>query len=518
VQSFLEEGMRLSDFILYDLVERGSELYPESVAFIDGQKRIRYGEFKTMVDSLANGLKHQGLAQGDRIGVIAKNSVEFLALLFASSRMGIMIVPLNTRLTEQEMQSMLQDANPALIFADDDFQERLERIASMLVGLKGFYSMGKGSRRFLDFSTLLLQNRIANEIEGNPENGLAILYTAAVHGKAKGAILTNSNFIAANFHQMSFLQFTSNDINLNLLPLYHIGGLASALAVFHFGGVNILMPKFEPEKVLEWIEREKVSLFTTFPPILTSVLDSQEKISADISSIRCINGLEHPDTISRLKSKSTAKFFTGYGQTETTGVVTLGLFDEMPGSAGRPSPLARIKLVNDYDEEVAMGSPGEIVVRGPLVFKGYWNLEKDTEYTFRGGWHHTGDVGRFDSDGYLWYMKRKAEKELIKPGGENVYPAEVEKAVLQFPGIKEVVVIGIPHPKWGEGIKAICVVEVGFSADEQEIIDFVAGKIARYKKPHFVEFVSSLPKDEAGFIDRKKVEAIYGNKQNAGDD
>jgi len=504
--------MELSDLIVYDLVGRGSELYPESLAIIDGERRIRYGEFKTLVDSLATGLKLRGLSHGDRIAVVAQNSPDFLALFFASSCIGTTVVPVNTRLTEEEMQFIFQDSNPALIFADDVFQEGLNKIASTLTGLKGLFSLGKPGHRLQGFDTLLAQSQTSKEMEGSPRDGLAILYTAAIHGRPRGAILTNGNFIASNLHQMSFLQFSTKDVNLNFLPFYHIGGLASALAVFHFGGANVLMARFEPEKALDWIEKEKVSLFTTFPPILATLLDCQEKMPANISSLRCVNGIDHPDNINRLKIKSRAKFFVGYGQTETTGVVTFGLFDERPGSAGRPSPLARIKLVDDYDQEVPSDSPGEIVIRGPLVFKGYWNLEKDTEHTFRGGWHHTGDVGRFDSDGYLWYVKRKAEKELIKPGGENVYPAEVEKVILQFPGVKETVVIGIPHPKWGEGIKAVCVVEEGFSATEQQIIDFVGGKIARYKKPHYVEFVSSLPKDEAGFIDREKVKTIYGVK------
>jgi acyl-CoA synthetase (AMP-forming)/AMP-acid ligase II len=502
--------MGLTDLTVYDLVERGSELYPESLAIIDGERRIRYRDFKALVDSLANGLELQGLTPGARIGVVAQNSVEFLALFFASSLIGTMVVPVNTRLTEKEIESILEDADPSLIFADEPFQEGLYKMASTFNRLKGLFSLGRDGPRYQSFNTLVVGTSSSREIKGNPQDGLAMLYTAAVHGKPRGAVLTNSNFIASNLQQIYFLQLSSKDVHLNILPFYHIGGLASALAVFHFGGVNVLTAKFEPEKALEWIEKGKVTLFTTFPPILASLLDCQEKMSADISSLRCINGLDHPDNISRLRKKSTAKFYTGYGQTETTGVVTFGLFDERPGSAGRPSPLARIKLVDDYDQEVPSGSPGEIVVRGPLVFKGYWNLEKDTEYTFRGGWHHTGDVGRFDSDGYLWYVKRRAEKELIKPGGENVYPAEVEKVILEFPGVKEAVVIGVPHPKWGEGIKAVCVVEKGFPASEQEIIDFVGGKIARYKKPHFVQFVSSLPKDEAGFIDREKVKAIYG--------
>ena len=184
--------------------------------------------------------------------------------------------------------------------------------------------------------------------------------------------------------------------------------------------------------------------------------------------------------------------------------------EERPGSAGKPTPLSRVALFDDLDNEVPVGTPGEICVRSPVVFLGYWGREEDTAYTFRNGWHHTGDIGRFDEDGYLWYVKRKAEKELIKPGGENVYPAEVEKTILEHPDVAEVSVIGVADKQWGEAIKAICVLEPGKSLEPQELIDFVASKIARYKKPKYVVFASNLPKTGDGAIDREKVKAEHG--------
>jgi long-chain acyl-CoA synthetase len=184
---------------------------------------------------------------------------------------------------------------------------------------------------------------------------------------------------------------------------------------------------------------------------------------------------------------------------------------ERPGSAGRPGPLVDLKIVDEFDREVEMGKPGEILIRGPLVFQGYWDEVELTKYTFREGWHHTGDMGRLDEEGFLWFVGRKAEKELIKPGGENVYPVEVEKIILEHPYIQEVSVIGVPDPKFGEGIKAICVLKPNAKLTEQELIDFVAGKIARYKKPGYVDFVTALPKRGDGSIDRIAVKAMYGS-------
>jgi len=186
--------------------------------------------------------------------------------------------------------------------------------------------------------------------------------------------------------------------------------------------------------------------------------------------------------------------------------------EERPGSAGKPTPLSKVALFDADDNEVPVGTPGEICVRYPVVFLGYWGRDEDTAYTFRNGWHHTGDIGRFDEDGYLWYVKRKAEKELIKPGGENVYPAEVEKTILEHGDVAEVSVIGVADEKWGEAIKAVCILEPGKSLEPQELIDFVASKIARYKKPKHVVFVDSLPKTQDGEIDRDQVKKEHGGK------
>ena len=202
-----------------------------------------------------------------------------------------------------------------------------------------------------------------------------------------------------------------------------------------------------------------------------------------------------------------------YGQTETSCVATYGRYDDRPGSAGRVIALADVRLVDDDDRPVAAGEVGEIVMKGPMVFKGYWNLPEDTARTLRNGWHHTGDLGRFDADGFLLYAGRKAEKELIKPGGENVYPAEVEKAILEHPCVAKTVVFGVPDPKWKEGIKAVCVLTPGAALTAEELIRFVGDRIASYKKPQYVQFVDDLPELADGSPDRAKVKAACGGGQ-----
>jgi long-chain acyl-CoA synthetase len=223
-------------------------------------------------------------------------------------------------------------------------------------------------------------------------------------------------------------------------------------------------------------------------------------------------GLDAPDTIERYQQTTGGTFYSMYGQTETSCLTTLGRYDDRPGAAGQPIALGLVELVDDNDNPVPAGQEGEITLIGPMVFKGYWNLDDDNAHTFRNGRHHTGDMGRFDEDGFLWYAGRKPEKELIKPGGENVYPAEVEQVILEHPAVAQTVVFGVPDPKWKEGIKAVCVLETDQSLTAGELIEFVGQRIARYKKPQYIEFVASLPEKD-GAIDRQAVKVRYGGDQ-----
>jgi long-chain acyl-CoA synthetase len=219
--------------------------------------------------------------------------------------------------------------------------------------------------------------------------------------------------------------------------------------------------------------------------------------------------MDSPDTIERfLKNNPGAAFYSLYGQTEVMPVSGCDV-KEKPGSIGRPALMTRVAIFDDSDRELPSGKQGEICVHSPSVFLGYWNLEADTAYTSRNGWHHTGDRGRIDEAGYLYYLGRNPEKELIKPGGENVYPAEVEKVILSHGDVEEVAVIGIPDAQWGEAVLAVCVLKKGRRLKDTELIEFVASRIARYKKPKHVLFVDHLPKKAGGETDREAVKKIY---------
>ena len=504
--------MGLQDFTVYDMIARNANLFARREAWISDRNRVTFLDFYNHIQALAYSLETGGLKKGDRIGILSRNCYEFVLLYGAAAKLGAIILPLNWRLSAPEVEYILSDCQPRFLFVGTDHKTTIRALMPKLGFIEKFYSFGEAEDEFAAFSTLMKERGPAKQVDIQGSDPFLIIHTAAVAGKPRGATLSHGNIIAGNLQHMATMGLREGDSYLHMLPLFHIADLALSFAVMHAGGKNVLMTKFDPELALELVEKEKITTFGEFPPMLGMLLEKLEAKDYDISSLKHVGGIDHPSNIEKLKKRANVEFWIGFGQSETTGMVTVCAHSERPGSAGKEGPLAKIKLVDDYDRDVPVGSQGEICVRGPLVFLGYWNLEEDNRYTFRQGWHHTGDIGRLDENGYLWYVKRKAEKELIKPGGENVYPAEVEKAILEHPEIAEVSVIGVRDREWGEAIKAVCVRKPGSSLTQQGLIDFVASKIARYKKPKYVDFIPALPKTQDGSTDREKVKAEYGKE------
>lgn len=502
--------MGLYDFTVYDLIARNARIFPRREAWVFDNRRVTFHEFLNDIIMLSCGLQESGLKKGDRIGVLSQNCYEFVLLYGAASQLGAIMLPLNWRLTPPEVEYILSDGTPRIFFVGPEYKAMARELRGRLGFIEKLYTFGAGDGEFAAFSTLMAEAGKVKEVDIRQSDPYLIIHTAAVAGKPRGATLSQGNIVASNIQHMSTVGLTEEDSYLHLLPLFHIADLALSFSVMHAGGKNVLMPKFDPDLALQLIEKEKITTIGEFPPMLGMLLEKLEGKNYDTSSLKHVAGIDHPSNIEKLKKKANAEFWIGFGQSETSGMVTVCPYAEKPGSAGKEGPLVKIKLVDGQHGEVPVGTPGEICVRGPMVFLGYWNLEEDTRYTFREGWHHTGDIGRLDENGYLWYVKRKAEKELIKPGGENVYPAEVEKVILEHPEVAEVSVIGVRDPEWGEAIKAICVLKPGSVLTVQGLIDFVASRIARYKKPKYVDFVPALPKTQDGSIDREKVKAEYG--------
>ena len=504
--------MGLYDFSLYDLIRRNAQCFRDRPAWldVDTATSVSFGEFSAQVDRLAAGLERAGIGAGDRIGVVGKNSLAFFRIYGAAAALGAIVLPVNWRLSAREVAFNLNDGTPAIVFGDAEFGDMLTQIRDQLPSVKRFVNLTENGL-FDPMDGLMIDAAFGSpSIEA--EAGLVIIHTAAVAGRPRGALVSHANLLCASLHLNYCFGLSPDDVHLNLLPLFHVAGLFMAVNAFHAGALNVNMAKFDPDTAVDLIQRHKVSLLFDFSPILGAILDAQAKSGADISSLRAVMGLDAPETIERYQKATGGSFFNMYGQTETSCLTTMGPYDDRPGSAGRPIPLGLVELVDDTDHLVATGQVGEITLKGPMVFKGYWGLADDNAHTFRNGRHHTGDLGRFDEDGFLWYAGRKPEKELIKPGGENVYPAEVEKVICDHPAVEQSVVFGVPDPKWKEGIKAVCVLTPDQALTARELIDFVGGRIARYKKPQYVQFVDSLPQKN-GAIDREAVKTLYGGDQ-----
>jgi acyl-CoA synthetase (AMP-forming)/AMP-acid ligase II len=507
--------MGLYDLTFYDVVNRNAVTFRDKQAWfeLENERSLTFAQFKEQVDCLAAGLQKQGVGKGDRIGVLSKNNSEYFLLFGAAAALGAIMLPISWRLSSDEVCFNLSDGAPKLVFADGESQDLIRGMEGKLPSVQAYYGLGPGNEGFMDFSTLLGGGEDFKPVTVATDDGFVIIHTAAVAGRPRGALLSHGNVLFADIHFDYFMNVTSRDVHLSFLPFFHVGGLFMATAAFHAGALNVNMGKFDAGRASEVIQKKRITFMMVFSPVLATILEESQKKGIDVKGLRAVTGIDTPETIEKYQKSTGGCFYSMYGQTETSCLATFAPYSDKPGSAGRVLPLAQVRLVDDYDRTVPAGQVGEIAMKGPMVFKGYWNLPEDTAYTFREGWHHTGDLGRFDQDGFLWYAGRKAEKELIKPGGENVYPAEVEKAILQHPAVEKVVVFGVPDPKWKEGIKAVCQLKQGQTLKPQALIDFVGERIARYKKPRYVEFVSPLPLTEDGSPDRAKIKALYGGQQ-----
>jgi long-chain acyl-CoA synthetase len=471
---------------------------------------LTFAEYKIQVDSFAAGLAAIGIKKGDRLGAVGKNSLEFFLLYGAAAALGAIVLPVNWRLSIDEMIYNLNDCQAIIAFVDAEFQPQLEAKRQALPTVTALYNFKGDQGSAKSFATLLGTGEPLCRSDVAAEDGFVIIHTAAVAGRPRGALLSHGNVLLAGMHFNYYMGLGERDVHLNLLPLFHVAGLFLAISSFHAGAVNLNISKFEAKSGAHLVVEHGVTLLFDFPPILDSLLKAAREEGLQLTSLKAVVGLGTAATIEEFHKVTGGSYYVMYGQTETSCLATMGKYSDRPGSAGKVVLLADVQLVNEQDLAVAIGEVGEIAVKGPMVFKGYWNLPEDNAYTFRQGWHHTGDLGRFDGDGFLFYAGRKAEKELIKPGGENVYPAEVEKIILQHPSVAKTVVIGVPDPKWKEGIKAVCQLHAGKELTAVELIRFVGERIASFKKPQYVEFVGELPCKADGSLDRQRVKSLYG--------
>ena len=482
-----------------ELVRAAAQATPDKPALVFHHETTTWSELDALVSAAARGLLALDLVAGDRVAVHLGNVPEFAVVYFAALRAGLVALPVNTGYTADELGHVLSDSGARVIVTGSSTVDLVAGLAEHVVVA--------GSPSY----TQLLSGPGALEAVGGGEDLAVLLYTSGTSGRPKGAMLTHRALLA-NLEQTSRIDppvVAPDDVVLLVLPLFHVFGLNGALGqvAFH-GATGVLAERFDPVETLELVRREGVTNVVGAPPMyvawsmLPDVGDAFTSVRLALSGAAPLP----PNVLHRVLDVTGHHVFEGYGLTETAPVLTTTLMSEVakPGSIGRPVPGVELKLLDAQGRPVEEGDPGEIVVRGANLFSGYW--PGGAEGPDGDGWFATGDVAVYDDDGDLFLVDRR--RELILVSGFNVYPREVEDVIADHPAVAEVAVIGIAHPYTGESVKALVVLrpEVRLTADE--VIAHAAVRLARFKCPTAVEFVSELPHSATGKVSKGRLREL----------
>lgn len=477
---------------LSELLRGSARSKPDKIALVstgDGS-RTTFAELDRLADRVAATLRARGVSAGDRVAIAMHNVVGFPAAYFGILRMGGVVVPVNVMLTESEVTKVLTDSGAKLVLAAPPFTATMEAAAS---------GVGIDVISTDDWESRLSEPDGVDDAAAEDDDLAVLAYTSGTTGEAKGAMLTHGNLLA-NLHQQMDIpeaHVTDDDVLFLSLPLFHIFGLNVTLGLLAMNAATgVLVERFEPIAALEAIQREKVTILFGAPTMYSAWVNTPGADQYDMSSVRFAVSGAAPLSESTLRTFSDlfgVEIFEGYGLTETAPTLWSNRMVEhpRPGSVGKPLPRVEFRLIDEEGHDVEVGDPGEVVVRGPNVFKGYWNRPEETENAFFHGWFRTGDVGVLDEEGYLYLVDRK--RDLIIVSGFNVFPSEVEHALLENPKVAEAAVVGVPHPYTGEAVKAYVVLAGGQSASEEELIADVETRVARFKTPNAIEIVPDLP-------------------------
>jgi long-chain acyl-CoA synthetase len=509
----------LSLHTLADIPRAHARTHPERRALAFEGRDTTYGELDERASRVAQALAARGLRAGDRIAYLGKNSDRYYELLFGAARAGVVMTPVNWRLAPAEAQYIIEDCDARMLFVGAEFVDRVAAYAPVrrvadIVGMEQPYN-GVAFDEWRDSHPAR-----DPEMRVPPEAPAVQLYTSGTTGHPKGAVLTHANFLAmpASRPELPWSVWTEEDVSLAAMPCFHIGGTGWGILGLRAGALNVVMREFDPTKVLEIIERWRISKLFLVPAAMHVVVRDPRARQIDYSQLKYMLYGASPMPPALLKECMDVfgcGFVQLYGMTETTGTVTaLGPEDhERAGnkrmnSAGKPLPGVEVAILDPSGRRLPPNDVGEIAVRSPTNMLGYWKLPDATAKTIEAGnWLRSGDAGYMDEDGYVYIHDRV--KDMIISGGENIYPAEVEKAIFGHPDVADVAVIGVPSERWGEEVKAIVAPRPGSAQDAASIIEWARERIAHYKAPKSVDFVASLPRNASGKILRRELREPY---------
>ena len=489
-----------------NLLRGTAQRLPDKVALIapDGAT-VDFATWDREADRVATALRVAGVGNGDRVALALNNLVHFPFAYFGILRAGAVAIPLNIFLTEAEVARILTDAGARAAITAPPFEDVIRSAQDQVDSLETVLSVREWDA--------IAPQQVSPVEASTGEDDLAVLaYTSGTTGEPKGAMLSHRNLLANLSQQMQVPQSArEDDVFLLALPLFHIFGLNVTLGLLAMNGATgLLLDKFEPIPSLRLVEEHKVTVLFGAPTMYTAWVETPGIDQYDLSCVRlAISGAAPlaPHVLHRFKELFGIDIWEGYGLTETSPTLTTNRMtnDPRPDSVGLPLPDVELRIVDEDGKDVELGDTGEIIVRGPNVFQGYWQRDEETAAAFVDGWFRTGDVGVRDEEGYIYLVDRK--RDLIIVSGFNVFPSEVEVALLKNPKIAEAAVIGVPHPYTGEAVKAFVVLEQGASATPSELLADVEQRLARFKCPRAIEIVEDLPHLLTGKILRRALKA-----------
>lgn len=497
-------------------IAKWSTIQPKKIALVFEGASFSYRQFSERIHRLCNALLARNVKKSDRIGLLLYNCNQYLEAYFAISRVGAIAVPLNYRLAPPELGYLLNDSGAEWLIFGEQFVQTVDWLRPRIPVKKGGY-LGVGST--LPEWALNFERVIARYSPEAPrlswkvgvQDNHVIMYTSGTTGLPKGAVLPHRKTFYNCLNAEIFFELKPSDIMLIVVPLFHSAGLfITASPMYYQGGTVILHRRFDPERVMEDIQRYRVNKFLAITTMYNLMLQKGNLGTYDISSLETcfIGGERVPPSLVETYREHGLSLRQIFGQTETSILLWTTEQDAMskPAAVGKPVFHCEIRLVDRQGRDVRVGEVGEIIARGPILMEGYWNSPELTRQTIRKGWLHTGDLARMDEDGCFYIVDR--ERDMYISGGENVYPAEIEKIYAGHPKVFEVAVIGMPDERWGEVGKVFIVLKEGASMTEGEALRYCNGKLARYKIPKSCQFMDRLPKTESGKIKKSSLRQI----------
>jgi fatty-acyl-CoA synthase len=511
--------------LLDDFLKRASSLYGGKTAIVDRDRRFTYREFHKRTNQLSNALCSLGLQKGDRVAILSPNSHFFVESFFATSQVGLILVPINFRLTAQEILFILQHSGAKAIIADYDFAGLVDEIRGDAPGLEHFIEARYDDARTENWINLdgwieAQPSELQHQIECDEDDTVSINYTSGTTAMPKGVELTHRNFYINAYNMIVHLQLGHDDVELWTLPMFHCNGWGAIYALIGLGATHVVLRQVDAKEIFELVEREGVTFMCMAPIVFRMIMGFTDRDKYKIEQkIRVVMGGAPPPAsfIQSLETELGWKFVQIYGLTETAPLLTYHVPDfqtaendyQRRSRAGIPGLGVELQLLDDDDQPVPKDntSVGEICARGNMVFKGYWQQPEQTEAAIYDGFFHTGDLAVWDEVGNIQIVDRK--KDVIISGGENISSVDIEDVLYKHPAVAECAVIGVPHEKWGETPKALVVLHDGEAANEQELIAFCRDNLAKFKCPTSVELLTGLPRTATGKLQKFKLREEY---------